>query len=72
MHQIETSENSLRTTTAVLQEALKKVYDKFTVNEWMETNIQPYVLKLNRTSSILRNLGNMTVWGPRYGHLISK
>lgn len=56
----------------MLRETLGTVYDKYTVSEWIETNVQPYILKLNHTSSILRSLANISAWGPRYGNLISK
>lgn len=72
LDQIEKCQNSLRRSVAALRQSLKNVYDSNTVTEWIETNVQPYTVKLNRTSSILRNLVNVTDWKPRYENLISK
>ena len=47
------------------EEALSQVYDKYTVAEWIEQNIYPYILKLEKLKETAEELRKARVWPVR-------
>lgn len=47
------------------EDALSQVYNKYTVAEWIEQNIYPYILKLEKVKENAENLRKARVWPVR-------
>ena len=47
------------------EEALKDIFDKFTVSEWIEQNIYPYLLKMEKVTKDAVDLKKARVWPRR-------
>lgn len=47
------------------EDALKEVFDKFTVSEWIEQNIYPYILKMEKIMKNANDLKRARVWPRR-------
>ena len=47
------------------EDALKEVFDKFTVSEWIEQNIYPYILKMETIMKNANDLKRARVWPRR-------
>lgn len=49
----------------VVQDALREVFDKYTASEWIEQNIYPYVVKLEKLMKDAVELKKARVWPRR-------
>lgn len=47
------------------EDALKEVFDKYTVSEWIEENIYPYILKMEKIMKAANDLKKARVWPKR-------
>jgi len=47
------------------EDALKEVFDKYTVSEWIEQNIYPYIVKMERIMKNANDLKRARVWPRR-------
>ena len=47
------------------EDALKEVFDKYTVSEWIEQNIYPYILKMEKIMKAANDLKKARIWPKR-------
>lgn len=55
----------LTSTVSAAREALRKVFDEYTVAEWVEQNLYPYMLKMDRIKEMGERLKARRVWPKR-------
>ncbi|KAG1655346.1 Hexosaminidase D [Nymphon striatum] len=55
----------LTSTVSTAREALRKVFDEYTVAEWIEQNLYPYVLKMEKIKEMGEKLKARRVWPKR-------
>jgi len=57
--------NSLQFLLRTAKDSLKEVYDDFTVYEWIEQNIYPYLLKMEDLMNKSMSLKEAKIWPQR-------